>query len=376
MNVAEEGSQVVAQYAVIRPQFVDFAVRIEGLLRDLLTEATIDVIQLESRAKAVDSFEAKIRSKGGKYKDPLGEMTDLAGVRVITYYLEDVETVETLIKREFAVDLNNSIDKSAQLDPDRFGYLSRHFVVSIKSPRSDLPEWVQFKDLKAEVQVRTALQHAWAAVNHKLEYKSVEEVPRELKRGLGRLSALFEIADSQFSYYRKEGERIAANYESSLAKGDFDLELDLSSLVAVLENAEIVSGLMQAAANANQVILPDDGNGGEHALFIMLRELRITSVAQLLEWLREASGDMALVEAARDTGTARMPVDLATFIANMLHIAHPEIDGTASELFRISINSVKAARKEYLRKKQNSHIPEPRAQKQSTPNDAPGSTSP
>jgi putative GTP pyrophosphokinase len=60
----------------------------------------------------------------------------------------------------------------------------------------------QYADIRAEIQVRTALQHAWSAVHHKLEYKSSTEAPPELRRRLFRLSALFELADEQFSELR------------------------------------------------------------------------------------------------------------------------------------------------------------------------------
>jgi putative GTP pyrophosphokinase len=50
---------------------------------------------------------------------------------VITYYSSDVDRVADIVRREFSVDRENSIDKRAVLDPDRFGYLSLYYVVSI-----------------------------------------------------------------------------------------------------------------------------------------------------------------------------------------------------------------------------------------------------
>lgn len=102
------------------------------------------------------------------------------------------------------------MDKAAALDPDRFGYLSVHYTASLSPARRKLAEWRPYADIRAEVQFRTALQHAWSAVQHKLEYKSSIEAPRELRRRLFRLSALFELADEQFSELRDDRARIAA----------------------------------------------------------------------------------------------------------------------------------------------------------------------
>jgi len=44
------------------------------------------------------------------------------GLRIITYYREDVTRVGEILKKEFQIDATNSVDKAAALDPDRFGY--------------------------------------------------------------------------------------------------------------------------------------------------------------------------------------------------------------------------------------------------------------
>jgi len=81
--------------------------------------------------------------------------------------------------------------------------------------RRDLSEWTAFRDKRAEVQIRTATQHAWAAVDHRLTYKSNHEIPRELQRRFARLSAILELADDQFSQLRQEHDALEARYSDS-----------------------------------------------------------------------------------------------------------------------------------------------------------------
>ncbi|MBM2623227.1 RelA/SpoT domain-containing protein [Actinoplanes sp. LDG1-06] len=322
-------SEIVGRFVQIRPLFADFAARLERLLKDLLAQNHIDIIQIESRAKDVSSFERKLELKANKYADPLKEMTDLTGVRIITYYLEDGDEVEALIRREFEVDEENSVDKSALLDPDRFGYLSRHFIVSIASPRADLPEWARYADFKAEIQVRTALQHAWAAVNHKLEYKSQEDVPRELKRGLGRLSALFEIADSQFSQFRSDRDRVSQAYGSALDSGDYSIELDLASLDEYLERSPSTARLRRAIDAVGQTLRSEGTKDDfdKSNILAMLRILGMTTVADLDTLIKKYANDRILLEVVRDLGTPRTPVSLETFLVNMMHLENPAVDG-------------------------------------------------
>src|SRR5262249_37485416 len=233
--------------------------RLRTLVVDLLAEASIEVIQIEARTKDVNSFTERISRKRAKYKNPLREITDLVGIRMITYYLEDVVRVGEILKNEFQIDATNSVDKAAGLDPDRFGYTSVHYVVSLSPDRRKLVEWRPYAHLRAEIQVRTALQHAWSAVNHKLDYKSPTEVPRELRRRLFRLGALFELADEQFSELRDARARIASEYAEDVRGGQLNIPLDEASITAYLQDGgrrDVIARMV--TESGGQIVVPDD----------------------------------------------------------------------------------------------------------------------
>src|SRR5580698_7208334 len=172
----------VAVYRERRPQYEAFAHKVKMLLEELLAEANIDVVQVEARTKTVESFTAKLARRPGKYSEPLNNMLDLVGIRVIGYYLSDVARIGSLIESAFEVDPGNSWKQETRSDADRFGYASDHYVASCVQARERLPEWSAYSDLRAEIQVRTVLQHAWAAIDHKLAYKRDSDVPIELRR--------------------------------------------------------------------------------------------------------------------------------------------------------------------------------------------------
>jgi ppGpp synthetase/RelA/SpoT-type nucleotidyltranferase len=219
-------------YRDYRPMYIEYTWKMRQLVEDLLKNVDIDPAQIEHRTKSMESFIEKLRREGKKYSNPVTDMTDLTALRIIAYDKEEVDLIAELIESEFDIDFVNSVDKLNSLDQDRFGYLSIHYIVSISDLRGQLPEWKAFVPLKAEIQIRTVLQHAWAAIDHRFRYKTETEIPTHLRRKLFRLSALLELADDEFLTLKRLKEQASRDYASQVAAGSFDIELNLTSLEA------------------------------------------------------------------------------------------------------------------------------------------------
>jgi putative GTP pyrophosphokinase len=234
-RVNDSGSGVVDdwedRYRADLPIWESYRRRLVDLVSDLIQGAGIDTIQVESRTKSVESLAEKVGRKGDKYSDPLEDITDLVGIRVITYYAEDVTAVGSLVRRELDCVEELSAYQEAPAEPDQFGYVSDHYIVTV-GDRGRLTEWSRFAGRRAEIQVRSALQHAWASVSHKLDYKSTEEVPPQLRRRLFRLSAMFELADEQLSELRRARTDTEEKYELEVERGRLDIPIGSSSLAA------------------------------------------------------------------------------------------------------------------------------------------------
>lgn len=241
-----------AKYSEVRETYADFSERLSTLIEELITASEIDVAKMEFRAKTVDSFLEKIQRDGKSYNEPLTDVTDLAGVRVIVYYTDDVDKVYNVLKSEFNIDETKTEDKTAK-DPDRFGYLSKHYIVSIKEPRGNLGEWKRFSGIKAEVQVKTILQHAWAAIDHKNRYKSKDEIPKNIARKLFRISALLEVADDEFLAFRKMSEEQREYYRKSFKKGGLSAEINADSIEIYSAEVNLISQWAQICAESGIV---------------------------------------------------------------------------------------------------------------------------
>jgi ppGpp synthetase/RelA/SpoT-type nucleotidyltranferase len=236
--VVEEQDDLNNQFLTIRPRYEAFTQRLEDLLSHLLKSDEVKYHLIESRTKDVNSLCEKACRPGKSYAHPLEEITDLSGVRIILYYLDDVDRVTNLIRKEFQVDEPHSEDKSQRLKENEFGYLSIHFVVQLSDERSLLKEWREFAELKAEIQIRTVLQHAWAAISHALEYKSEYDAPKQLRRKLFRLSGLLELADEEFMDLRDFHDQIVESQINQLQQGNNIVELTQEAIAQYIETTD------------------------------------------------------------------------------------------------------------------------------------------
>jgi len=120
----------VREFARQRPAYELYA----HILRNLL-ESACRRLGIEStvgtRAKGVGSFTEKAVRKLFKYKEPVHQITDLCGARVVTYTQADAEQVYGYIRRNFVVDEANTVDAGKRLRTDQFGYKAMHFVVQM-----------------------------------------------------------------------------------------------------------------------------------------------------------------------------------------------------------------------------------------------------
>ncbi|MDC8804175.1 hypothetical protein PRZ61_12055 [Halomonas pacifica] len=202
-------------------------------LQHLLKGAEVEFAHVSSRAKTLPSFCEKLGRKN--YKKPFEEVTDLAGVRVVFLYISDISKIERLIEGSF--EIVEKVDKLHDQGEERFGYNALHYLVRVK------PEYtgVSFNDvghLICEIQVRTALQDAWALVAHHLSYKQEADVPKELRRKLNALSGLFETADDQLRSIRDARIQYQKDAKSRLFKSAENFlkqNINLDSLEAYLK---------------------------------------------------------------------------------------------------------------------------------------------
>ena len=215
------GTMILEEYREMLPVFSRMKSIVLEQLDDCLQRAGLVVSGVEARVKQEASLAGKLELKGQKYKT-LADITDIVGARVITFYSDEVDKIAALVDNTFEVDWDNSVDKRKLLGKDTFGYMSLHYVCRIPESLYQDPECPELNQFRFEIQMRTALQHVWANMNHDTGYKSGFEVPKEYIRSLTRLAGLLELADDEFSRIRKDLTDYRRKMEQLVKDGSFD----------------------------------------------------------------------------------------------------------------------------------------------------------
>lgn len=215
------GTMILEEYREKKPAFEKLRDFVCDFLKKKVAENNIYVTAVEARIKAEASLAEKIERKRGKYKS-LMDLTDILGARVITFYNDDVDKIAALVESLFVVDWKNSVDKRKMHELHSFGYSSLHFICSIPKSLYEDPECPEINEIRFEIQMRTALQHVWAVLDHDTGYKSGFEIPQEYLRNLNRLAGMLELVDEQFCKIRTDINNYRYHVQSLVHSGRFD----------------------------------------------------------------------------------------------------------------------------------------------------------
>ena len=137
----------VREYAAQHAELTRAGQQAVALVQGLLDEAGINYLSVSGRTKSVPSFAEKAaRTKAGTplYTDPATQITDLLGVRVITYVRDDVDAVADVLAEQVLV--HDDRDWGLQTaNEGRFGYASRHLMIGLDPAREDHPDFAHLR---------------------------------------------------------------------------------------------------------------------------------------------------------------------------------------------------------------------------------------
>lgn len=208
----------------------------ESLCREMATQIG-EVLQvqgiplaspLDYRVKTWTSITGKVQRSGSE-PQRLADIPDVAGIRIIALFRRDIARINGIVESSLVV--IEKEDTSGRLAEDQFGYGSIHYHVRAPDEWLKVPTLRKFEGLCAEIQLRTASQHIWAAASHVLQYKKEAHVPVPLRRSINRAAALLETIDLELDRFLHEREEYAVELRPDIR----NLPLNTESLRQVLD---------------------------------------------------------------------------------------------------------------------------------------------
>ena len=145
--------------------------KLEEFLKDILSDQP-RIDRISTRPKSIARFMGKAKTLTSvgtpKYEDPLHQIQDQIGARIITFYKDDVERISDEVQRYFhAIESKNMLPENDW----EFGYFGNHHVLLLPVDLID-PGFDQgLVPFCFELQIKTLFQHAWSEANHDLGYK-------------------------------------------------------------------------------------------------------------------------------------------------------------------------------------------------------------
>ena len=297
MKLDMHSEMILDEYREKKPVFEKLKSVVLERLRASIDENHLFVAGLEGRVKTETSLAGKLELKGYKYHS-ISDITDILGLRIITFYSDDVDIISALIEKRFEIDWENSVDKRKMLEIDRFGYMSLHYICRLPEAMFADPAMPEMNQIRFEVQIRSILQHVWANMYHDTGYKSDVEIPAEYQRNMNRLAGMLELADEQFSRIRKEINNYRRNVQSLVASGNFDeVPLNGDTFRSFLE-LKPFHRLAEKIAGINQAELYEDSLMPYYNVLLNMGMKTIGDIVRLRNEHEDSAYQLALIQLA------------------------------------------------------------------------------
>ena len=186
--------------------------------------------QVLGRVKSISSILGKAQKQGIDIDQIEGNILDIAGIRLICQFTDDIYNVADLIRARSDMEVINEKDYVKNIKPS--GYRSYHIIVRYKV------ETVKgTKVIPVEIQIRTLGMNFWAIIEHSLQYKYNGNIPSHVRERLTS-AAIYTLDNEMMSIHEEIID--AQNFVSTKANIVSDILNNIQSLYKVANKQEII----------------------------------------------------------------------------------------------------------------------------------------
>ncbi len=187
--------------------------------------------QVTGRVKSVSSILEKLQRKNIALDDMEKELEDLAGIRIICQFVEDIPRVVSIIRER--KDMRVKLEKNYLDNQKESGYRSYHIIIYY-----DVRTMVGDRTIQAEIQIRTMGMNFWSTIEHSLQYKYRENIPVHVREKLRKAAQAIEVLDREMSEVRDEI-MDAQNFQQIQASMVSEILLTIQNLYAVANERDM-----------------------------------------------------------------------------------------------------------------------------------------
>lgn len=174
----------------------ELKVKFKNIRKEYLTKGEYSPIEfVTGRTKKVSSIKAKAERLNLNYIEE--EMEDIAGIRIMCQFVEDIYYIVSLIKKRTDMTIINEKDYIQNFKDS--GYRSYHII--IKYPINSV---AGSKEILCEIQIRTLAMNFWATIEHSLKYKYEHFIPENVAMRLRGASDAAFLLDQEMSEIRED----------------------------------------------------------------------------------------------------------------------------------------------------------------------------
>ena len=212
----------------------ELKVKFRSIRSELLTVGAYSPIEfVVGRVKRVSSILEKAKLLDLKLDDIEEGIEDIAGIRIMCQFVEDIETVVDFIREREGKDMEIVTIKDYIKKKKNSGYRSYHVVI-----RYPIQTAFGHKEILAEIQIRTLAMNFWAIIEHSLNYKYKQRIPEHVKDRLKNAADAAMLLDQEMSEIR---------YEIREAQKMFEIKSNIVSNVLSMIQKLRVRGLHSQA---------------------------------------------------------------------------------------------------------------------------------
>lgn len=176
----------------------ELTVKFEHLIKEYKEQGMYSPIeQVTGRVKSISSILQKAQKKNIPLDRIQEEMYDIAGVRIICQFVEDIEMVVEMIRKRSDMKIVDERDYVSHVKDS--GYRSYHLIVAY-----EVETMSGTQNICVEIQVRTLGMNFWAIIEHSLQYKYQKNMPEHIRKKLLKAAQAIVVLDSQLSAVREE----------------------------------------------------------------------------------------------------------------------------------------------------------------------------